>query len=220
MVTVGIGGAGGSAQSQDGPGNSGEDGGESVFGTYLVSRAGNRGSGGQATNSSSINSHRSLPSGMGILNSLSFRQFNSGMSLWCNYSGGGGSQNTIYGVLAAQTFLEPSGGGAGGYNAVNNQENNSGGFGGSLYTLIGPPTRAEGNSVSGTTVTWGNLKFGSGGSGGQSANSGSQSGGNGGNGGYPGGGGGGGGAANRTYSNRSGAGGSGGGGAVFVITYF
>jgi hypothetical protein len=158
---------------------------------------------------------------MGILNSLSRNQFNNtGMQFWANYSGGGGRANTLSGVGPAHTILQPSGGGFGGYNTANNQVNSGGSGGGLLSTLIGAPTYTEGNSVHGTTVTWGNLKFGTGGSGGMSQNLQSQDGGNGGNGAYPGGGGGGGGGANRTYSNRSGAGGNGGGGAVFVITYF
>jgi hypothetical protein len=221
VVTVGSGGSGGSAKTTDGPGNDGVNGGESVFGTYIVADGGYRGNGGEESSASNWHYHFSYPSGMGILNSLSRNQFNNtGMQFWANYSGGGGRANTLSGVGPAHTILQPSGGGFGGYNTANNQVNSGGSGGGLLSTLIGAPTYTEGNSVHGTTVTWGNLKFGTGGSGGMSQNLQSQDGGNGGNGAYPGGGGGGGGGANRTYSNRSGAGGNGGGGAVFVITYF
>jgi hypothetical protein len=217
-ITIGAGGVGGESSLADGNGNDGATGGESSFGIYVVAAGGNHGDGG-CTNSSTYSSNNSFPSGMGILNCVAWKQTSANTAFFGNYSGAGGRYNTANGIVPATTFFQPSGGGAGGYNNVNNPVDISGMDGGILRTTYGSITQATGNSVSGTTVTWGDLKFGGGGTGGKSRNS-AGDGYNGGDGAYPGGGGGGGGAANRSVSNKSGAGGGGGGGAVFVITYY
>ena len=197
-VTVGAGGTGGAAVAfgDNTPGNAGAIGGESSFGTHLVSGTNNgSGVGGAGGPSSS--------SGGTITN---FRLFSTN---WNGSNGGAGATVAVPTVPAgSNSVIGGAGGGGGAGRGPGVTTALTGGLGGVNRTLASSSTGA-GAGVNGTANE-------SGGGGGGSYTT-AAAGMNGGNGGFPGGGGGGGSASDNGFT--SGAGGTGGAGVVRIWSW-
>jgi hypothetical protein len=210
-VTVGAGGTGGAAQTNnDTSGNAGLIGNNSSFGSFGLARGGTEGFGGLTT------------SGGAGFGGGSLGEFSNGSS---SYTANGATGGTGTGNDGPRGGYRPGGGGTGGGFSASSttlRAGGAGGLGGSL--LDSSTTSSGGGGAGGNTSGAPNGSAGAnassyfvGGSGGGGGASGSTTAGNGGTGGYPGGGGGSGGAG---YTVNSGAGGNGGNGYVRVVTFF
>jgi hypothetical protein len=210
-VTVGAGGTGGAAQTNnDTSGNNGLIGNNSSFGSFGLARGGTEGIGGLTT------------SGGAGFGGGSLGEFSNGSS---TYSANGATGGISTGSSGSRGGYRPGGGASGGGfsgSSTTLREGGTGGLGGSL--LNSSTTTTAGGGAGGNTSGAPNGVAGAdastffiGGSGGGGGASGTSTAGNGGAGGYPGGGGGSGGAG---HTVNSGAGGNGGNGYVRVVTFY
>ena len=195
FVSVGAGGDGGGAQTgTPADGNSGSQGGSTIFGNFIA-LGGAGGAGGSTT---------SRTGGLGTLSA------NNG-GIGSVSSGGAGLPTTT-----ASSFSPGGAGGAGG-GGVNSSGTAGGGNGGGRSSILGLPGGGAGNNGNdNTNAINGIFAVGSGGGGGAASVSGTAA--SGGNGGFPSSGGGGGGATQNGPA--SGAGGRGGDGIAVIITHF
>lgn len=222
-VTIGAGGAGGTARTTNGTQVNGQNGGTTSFGDYLRA-AGGFSAGTAADGYSTI----AMPFGRTTMESVIDNTVNTRTvpgsgprtdTFWQNnptlsvLEGGiGGYSQTIYGRPSHDLQFGAAGGGAGGEKQSTNAAND-GGAGGRGFGIRLDTAAAGGTANGGAATAAGTAGLGNGGAGG-GAGSASTNAGAGSNG-YLGGGGGGGGGA---QTGNSGAGGSGGGGYVLVIS--
>lgn len=223
-ITVGLGGAGGVAQSNSGNGNAGVDGGSSSFGSLIVSQGGFGGWPGSQNGPSGNQSRGGGAQGAGPsagTSIFSFTLFGAVASASAYYGGGSGGAS-----ISALGFNSRFGGGGGGVGGWENTANalqppSVGGL-----TLINTTQgQSGGGGIAGvsnaTTPTNGGngTSIGMGGGGGGAGQSTSTNAGNGGNGAIAGGGGGGGSNLSGSLTRFSGAGGRGGDGYVEVYSW-
>lgn len=231
-VTIGQGGAGGTAQAATTNGNNGTPGGTTTFGTYLSAFGGGAGGGGNNSNSGGGGGAGILSAGglggasggtAGTLGGVAGNANNTvamvpNLTEGCGGGGGGGGGTTANGAPGGDSVSGAAGGGGAG--GTGGAAGNGGAGGRNKYNTT---AAAGANAGAGNGATGANGSAygpGSGGGGGGNSTTNGTAGGTGGAGGVPGGGGGGGGAASSTSTpGSSGAGGAGGNGRCIVITY-
>ena len=221
-VTIGVGGQGGAAVTNDTTGsNNGSDGGDTSFGDFLTAVGGE---GGGATGAAGAGggtfADSDLPNGAGFMKSRGGDVSGGQHGGYAEYGGGGGARGGVSDANGGNSFRGGGGGGSGGGVSSGNTEyagGDGGASGQSGATLNGSGGGGGAAGAAGANGAAGRNGIGGEGGGGGGGGH-DRAGGDGGNGGAPGGGGSGGGASTNGYT--SGAGGDGADGLIIIVEHF